>query len=173
MKQHKKEIILFFDKSQTFMDAAIIIAKQTSHPKYNHQEYKDVIASLTLQAFELFFKFCILSKIGNKNDYCAKLKRFNHNIKELYKEYKSLYIDSKYEIDCPFSFDDIDIPEELNINMDDFISNLNMSLRYPIDKRGDQPDMGFSFTVEDDLIEKYHNDMYRIGREIIQELLSE
>jgi hypothetical protein len=48
-----------------------------------------------------------------------------------------------------------------------------MSLRYPIDKRGDQPDMGFSFTVEDDLIEKYHNDMYRIGGEIIQELLSE
>jgi hypothetical protein len=129
-----------FDKSLAFLEGAIATSKASDLSMFKTSEYSTVTAHLLHHAIELFLKFSIVAQ--------GQSPKNQHNIQELYTEYKQLYKDDAFDLQIPFK----DKPQYIgmtNEKITEYKSNFPMSmelqLRYPVGKKGEpySPIMSF------------------------------
>ncbi len=94
----------FYIKSIPQMNIAIFASSQEKDKLFNTTEYQDVASSLCYHSFELFLKFAILSKCKNENEFLESLKKFSHDLADLYEQYRNLYPSKEFYIEYPFDF---------------------------------------------------------------------
>ena len=122
-----------FNKSSAYLEVAIISSKAEDAFLYHTSEYSNVTANLLHHATELFLKFAISAKTHQLPDN-------EHNIKKLFKKYRKLFPEDKYNIEIPFT-NEIEYSgfsqKEIEQHKKDYPMPFELQLRYPVGSKGE------------------------------------
>lgn len=153
-REEKKEYMKYtieslFDKSLAYLEVAILSSKAQDSFMYNTSEYSNVTAHLLHHATELFLKFAICASTN-------QLPKNEHNILKLRETYAKLFPGKEFNIDLPFT-EEVEYSgfseEEIAKNKQDYPMSLELQLRYPVGKKGENYSPITMY--ETDILEQY------------------
>lgn len=122
-----------FDKSLAYIEVAILSSKAEDSCMYYTSEYSNVTAHLLHHATELFLKFAISAST-------KKLPDNEHNISNLHKKYRELYLGEEFNIKVPFTeeLEYIGFSEvEIKKHRQEYPMSLELQLRYSVGNKGE------------------------------------
>jgi len=169
MINYQNKALSFYSKSIAFLESSIILSLQKDNEIFNTIDYQDVINFNCYHSLELFLKFSLLYQCSNQNDYNKMIKKFGHNIDDLYKQYKSIYKEEIFDINYPFDFSNENyVVSEYNVDelklfkehKNKFPTNrLDQYLKYPDDKQGNRVSGAYLISLDDSYLKDLKNDL--------------